>query len=215
MSFVAVTMAAAIVSCLTRKWMLLPERVQVEGDIQEEDTWDVNKDSFCLVLWGGQTSGIFSNLGIPWLVLTKSWKLKYPSQAENIVEESGQAWSWGWEDVEIVKNWRNQVSCKVGSHCLEPANNIHYCSRAIYVSTYTYIYNYIYFKWSIALFFFVLYSQSCVNHCHTHFWNIFITPKGNPYPLADIPHSFSQSYTATNILFDPTQDISYKQNHTI
>ena len=45
--------------------MLLPERVQVEGDIQEEDTWDVSKDSFCLVLWGGQSSGIFSHLGIP------------------------------------------------------------------------------------------------------------------------------------------------------
>lgn len=42
--------------------MLLTEKVQVESDIQEEDTWGVNEDSFFLVLWGGHTGDIFSNL---------------------------------------------------------------------------------------------------------------------------------------------------------
>ena len=37
----------------------------MQGDSQEEDTWGVNEDSFCPVLWGGQTGDIFSNLEIP------------------------------------------------------------------------------------------------------------------------------------------------------
>lgn len=44
--------------------MLLPERVQVEGDIQEEDTWDVNKDSFCLVLWELRLVASFPTWGL-------------------------------------------------------------------------------------------------------------------------------------------------------